>query len=415
MNALQKLVLGYVRNNESLKAAISNDKFEEAFIKLQRETKYLTRIEVKQWRDAHQLAIDIDRPMYADLMDTYDDSMLDPHQRTVANSRFLNVLNIPAEVYDLDTGETDDDLTGLILHRWFYQATRLMLESIGFGYSPLQFHFREGKDLRYEVSKVTCVPREHIVPDWNAIRIEKNSDELVYFDDPKYSKFYVLIDSGDLGVLLNASRFTIFKKNAINHWSRYKEIYGIPPRTATTNSRDNAVWDKLERQLKEMGNSMSAVLPEGTEFKVHEMTAADPFNIFLQAAKYADEQISKLWLGQTMTTDNGSSKSQSEVHERTGDNYTKADVRLCEHHWNDRIFPLLIEWGYPLEGKGLRFNMSSKLKLAETQLEIDTWISQNFEIDESYIEETYGTPVSGRRENSLPGSESLKEDSEKKQ
>ncbi len=398
MNAIDRLVAKYVDSRESLKTHFSKSDQMKAFIKLQRQTKYLSRVEVKTWREAHQWAIDLENPHRDYLMDVFDDSMLDPHLRTVVQSRILNVVNTPTEIYDIDTGEADTDAENLMDRKWFYDLVKLIVESILYGYTPIRWVFGEGKDLAWEVKAVKCFHRDHVIPEWNAIRKDLNTNELVYLHEPPYNRFYMIIDSGELGLLHNCSRYTIFKKYAINHWSRYQDIFGIPPRTAKTSSRDEAVWDKLEQQLKNMGHSMSAVLPEGTDFQVHSDSTADPYNVFLQAAKFADEQNSKIILGQTMTTDNGSSKSQSEVHERKEDNFTKADMRLVEHVINDRIMPFLINWGYPLEGKAFRFDRSSKLPIAKNQLEIDTWISQNFDIEEEYVTETYGTPIIGRKE-----------------
>ncbi|WP_420581953.1 phage portal protein family protein [Reichenbachiella sp.] len=397
MNYLNKLVLSYVNSTESLRAQILKDHQNDEYIKLMKQQKVLSRIEVKHWRGAHQCAIDIDRPDRSELMDVFDDAVLDPHLITTLQTRFLNVLNIPAEIYDLESGETDSDLTPLIQKKWFYDATRMILESIPFGFTPEQWSFKPGKDLQWEVARVRVFPREHCVPEWNAIRPDVNGDELIYLHDEKYSRHYMIIDSGELGLLLPASRYTIFKKYAINHWNRYQDIFGIPPVTATTNSRDEAIWDKIETNLKAMSNSLGSIFPEGTDLKVHENTNTDVYNLFLQAAKYADEQISKLFLGGSGSTDEKSHVGSAEVHERTKNDYTKADVRLCEHIWNDKYLPFLTSWGYPLEGKGVRFNMSSKLKLADSQLAIDTWIGENFDIDEQYIEKTYGTPVIGRK------------------
>lgn len=415
MNAINNLVLSYVNKNKSLKDEILKGSQSEEYIKLMRQQKELSRIEVKHWRGAHEDAIDIERPSREELMNVFDDALLDAHLLTVLQTRFLNVLNIPAEIYDLESGEIEEDLTPLIEKRWFYDATRMILESISHGYSPIQWHFRKGTETPWEVAKVNIVPREHCVPEWNAIRPDVSSDDLVYLHDAPYNMHYMIIDSGELGLLLPASRMTIFKKFAINHWSRYQNIFGIPSVTATTNSRDDAIWDKIEKNLRSLGNSLGGIFPEGTELSVNEMSNTDVHNLFLESAKYADESNSKLFLGGSGSTDQKAFVGSAEVQERTKNDITKADVRLCSHVWNDQFIPLLNAWGYPLEGKGIRYNMSSKLKLADSQLAIDTWISQKYDIDEQYLSETYGTPIIGKKEVQTPfGDPKQKEDEPKK-
>jgi len=414
MNAIDKFALNRVNNNEALRAEIIGKSKEADFIKLMRQQKILYRIEVKNWRAAHQDAIDIERPTREELMNIYDDAMLDPHLGAVINQRILDVLNIPAEVYDLDTGEEDEDATKLIQKRWFYDANKFLIETVPYGFSPLKWDFKQGTNLQWEVAKVSIFAREHCVPEYNGIRPDVSGEEIIYFHDKPYNRFYMLIDSGDLGLLLKASRYTIFKKYAVNHWNRYQDIYGIPPISANTSSRDDEVWDKIEKNLRGMSNSLGGIFPDGTELKVHEMSNTDTHNLFQQAIKEADEQNSKLFLGGSGNMDEKSHVGSAEVQERSKKDIMKADVRMCEHEWNDRILPFLTSWGYPFEGKGIRFNLSSKLPLANNQLEIDKWVSENFEIDEGYVEETYGTPVTGRKQHHSPGGDQQKEEEPKK-
>ena len=51
--------------------------------------------------------------------------------------------------------------------------------------------------------------------------------------------------------------------------------------------------------------------------------------------------MSKLVNGQTMTVDSGSSRSQSEVHLRTENEVTKADIRNLLRWLNDTLLPAL--------------------------------------------------------------------------
>src|SRR5690606_24150430 len=106
--------------------------------------------------------------------------------------------------------------------------------------------------------------------------------------------------------------------NARQVWARCTEKFGDPLLTATSNSSDPTKIKRLETMLRMLGESAMAVLPEGTTLDIKtEARQGDPYNLYLQQAKYNDEQISKRLLGGTMVSDNGSSRSQSEVHERS--------------------------------------------------------------------------------------------------
>ena len=57
--------------------------------------------------------------------------------------------------------------------------------------------------------------------------------------------------------------------------------------------------------------------------------------------------IAKVVVGQTMTTDEGSSKSQSETHYKVRQDLIEADARLVNDSFNRSIVKWLIDWNFP--------------------------------------------------------------------
>ena len=278
--------------------------------------------------------------------------MIDTHFKDrLPNLELMNLQNVSFEIIDIKSGEPDEEATKLLHRQWFYKLLGFVVEAVLYGYSPLKFTFDQSEVLKWEVDDITIFHRDHVVPEWQAIRIDVDGSEIIELSQPPYHRFYLIIDTQDLGLLLNCARFTIFKKQAINHWSRYQEVFGIPPLIVKSNSRDSSVNNKIDKGLKNTGSELHLRVPMGTEVEFpSNPNASDPYNVFLQAAEYADKQISKVVLGQTMTTDDGSSKSQSEVHERTLDSITRADIRLAEHVFNKQVIPLLLRVGLPPRG-----------------------------------------------------------------
>ena len=60
-----------------------------------------------------------------------------------------------------------------------------------------------------------------------------------------------------------------------------------------------------------------------------------------------DAAIAKVVVGQTMTTDDGSSKSQSETHYKVRQDLIEADARLVNDSFNRSIVKWLIDWNFP--------------------------------------------------------------------
>lgn len=361
-------------------------------IKLVEHTKFLYKVDIAHWRNAHQTALNAYRPRRDLLMDVYQDATLDTHLKSVIESRLLPVLNIAFEVVDEQTNEVDEDITRLLTTKWFYKYLKAILESIAYGFTVVQL-----KTIRGIITDIETVPRENVIPEKNSIIPDLEKEELVKFDAPGYNNLYTLIgEPKDMGLLLQAARFTIFKKHSLAHWQMFQRLFGIPMRIAKSNTNDKATLAKIEANLKNMGAAMYAVMPLGTEIEIKESVSRDAFNVFSKGIDVANKEVSKLFLGGTMTNEDGSSHSQAKEHGNSKNELIKADIRLVELEVNNNIFKQFIKWGVPLHGKQFRFNRSRKLPLANNQLEIDKWLAGLFEIEPQYIRDTYGTVIGER-------------------
>ncbi|MFY9350072.1 MAG: DUF935 family protein [Sphingobium sp.] len=112
---------------------------------------------------------------------------------------------------------------------------------------------------------------------------------------------------------------TLFKRNGIRFWNIFLDKFGTPtaigkyPRGA---SREEQT--KLLAALQAIATDSGFIVPE--DVAVDLLTAATSGTTdFHTLCLYMDAAISKIVLSQTMTTDNGSSRAQGEVH---------ADVKL---------------------------------------------------------------------------------------
>ncbi|MEW5101727.1 DUF935 family protein, partial [Serratia marcescens] len=69
-------------------------------------------------------------------------------------------------------------------------------------------------------------------------------------------------------------------------------------------------------------------------------------DLFKGMAEWCDAQTSKAVLGQTMTTDNGSSQSQANVHDRVRMDIAKWDARQLENTLNEFLVRPFIMLNY---------------------------------------------------------------------
>ncbi|MFC3716815.1 DUF935 domain-containing protein [Luteimonas soli] len=124
---------------------------------------------------------------------------------------------------------------------------------------------------------------------------------------------------------------TLFKRNGIAFWLTFLEKFAAP--TAKGTYPVNATADeknKLLQALSAIRTDSAVIFPEGMTGELLEAARSGTAD-YKVLHDTMDETISKAILGQTMTTDNGSSKAQAEVHMDVRQDIVKADADLvCE-------------------------------------------------------------------------------------
>lgn len=137
-----------------------------------------------------------------------------------------------------------------------------------------------------------------------------------------------------------------FKKQGLSFWLRALEKYGAPstytkyPAGADEKTQQSALM--VARRLRldgaaAMPENMTVALLEAARGTVDQAT-------FLRQMNAA---IAKIILGQTMTTDDGSSLSQSQVHMEVREELTDADAELLCESFQTGPARWLTEWNFP--------------------------------------------------------------------
>ncbi|MBF2055098.1 MAG: DUF935 family protein [Candidatus Sericytochromatia bacterium] len=138
-----------------------------------------------------------------------------------------------------------------------------------------------------------------------------------------------------------------FKHNGAKFWAVYLEKFGAPtalgefPRTASETEQR-----QLLSTLSEVSTESGIAVPEG--FKISLLEASRGGNASYENwQKYWDSAIAKIILGQTMTTDDGSSYSQATVHYDVRQDLVAADADLICESANCSWVKWLIDWNFP--------------------------------------------------------------------
>lgn len=262
----------------------------------------------------------------------------DPHYAAVLGTRKRAVSGLPAVVEAASEDERDEQLAEAV--RELVEAPEFsdmlddLLDAIGKGFSVAEPIWQ------LIGGQLWPVRYEHRDPRW------------FQFDKVTGQRLQLRSEGGD-GLEIPAGKLIIHKPRlksglpirggvarlvavsfmckafGLKDWMRFAELYGMPLRIGRygpgAKSDDIAV---LRRAVAQLAADAAAVMPEGMKIEFQEIAnAAGGAELFERMAEWLDKQISKGVLGQTMTTDDGSSQSQANVHNEVRMDILRADAK----------------------------------------------------------------------------------------
>ncbi len=373
-------------------------------LKLQAEA--LTQKDMRSWRQAWQQAIDIENPRRGRLYDIYRDVEVDLHLEGCVGQRKGFTQKKTFKLVDTK-GKQNGEATTLLEATWFKDLVGYVLDSRYWGHSLIQLGDVVSIDGKMRYASVELVPRKHVVPEYGVIVREQGDDwtaGVSYRDGPMADWVIEAGKPKDLGLYLKAATQTIPKKNMLAYWDQFGEIFGMPVRIGKTTARDPKDRAQIENMLSSMGAAAWGLFPDGTDIEIKETTRGDAFNVYDKRIDRANSELSKGILNQTMTIDNGSSLSQSEVHLEVFENVVEKDADLVRDIVNDQLLPRMVKHGFPV--KGLRFDWDDSIDYTpEQQLSYESMITDRFEVDPKYFIDKYGVPIIGQKKQTVPTAE----------
>lgn len=281
----------------------------------------------------------------------------------------------------------------------FDDAVNKMLWGVFYGYSVAEFMWgTDGRFITLDDIKVRERHRFGFDAKGRLYKLDRGNPRGLLMPERKFWTFKSGGDHSDspygLGLAHYLYWLTYFKRNGLKFWMIFLEKFGTPTVTAKANRQviDNPMErGKLLDALQAIQVDGAVIIPEGVEIELLEAVrgGASDYDTLQERMNLA---ISKIVLSQTMTTDNGSSRSQSEVHKLVRDEVVESDAWLVDDSFNKTAVKWLTEWNF---GEGVRPPIVSHARKEEEDLtqkaEIDTKIySLGFEPTEDYIKQTYG-------------------------
>mgnify|MGYP001159045278 FL=1 len=355
------------------------------------EFKDRTRAEIRKWRQALELAGDINTPRLYLIQDLYDNLKDDGHFISQIELRKAATLCSPFSIIDRATGEVNEEKTKLFKTEWFYNFMEDVLESPYYGYTLLEL--TDPVTMQFSL-----VPRRNLVPVFSLVLPEVNADTGISYAEGYENTLIHVGKPSDLGLMANICGQLIWKRNAQQSWADFSENYGRPLITATTNKTSQGDIDKIESMLSALGEAAQAVLPEGTTIDIKPFAGSDAFQVYDKQIERINTEIGKPITGGTMISDNGASRSQSEVHERNlDDKIAAADQRIVTFTVNGQLLRIMQAAGWDVnpETDEFIFDTSVKLTLKDYFDIVSRLLEKGYPIPTKWISKTFNIPITG--------------------
>lgn len=371
------------------------EKVTKLMVDVIKRSKRLWRKEINDWQAGRFARYNVEIPNTHFLDEVYDDVMMDGHLTGVTGNRMLRTTN-KKYIFSINNVK-DDNLSKFIEDKsWFEYTLENAFNSVYRGHSLLWV-----KDwTKGEIKEIELIPRGLVVPEKYCLKHDYDSVTGIDFRELNdilwYAQFY-----DNVGLLEKAAPYTILKRHSWGSWDEFEELFGVPIRIAKIASQSEVVKNEVADWLEQMGSAAYGVFPIGTEVDIKENSKSDSFNVFYQKIKALDAELSKLVVHQTMTTENGASKAQGNVHENTLKELVYADEKKMLAFLNDVVVPAMRALGYKIPD-------NAKISVEQTkdsseQIAIDgVLLSNGYILKKEYLEGVYGCEIEAMPQQNTP-------------
>lgn len=331
--------------------------------------------DIGTWRSALRLA---DLGNRTKLYDLYTDLLIDGYLSDAIDKRIDAVTD--ADLAFTIDGKRVDVIDDLMDTPEFELFLRDIMLSRFWGISVDECMFQNGFEFK-------SIPRKHIRIKTKEIALrEEDEHGIPYADNDQIIQFG---QDDDYGIILRAAPYVIYKRGGFGDWAQFVELFGMPQRIGKYSSMDEQSRRALIQAFEEAGSAPYLVIPKETEATQTTLSSSGNGALYNDFRNACNEEILITVLGQTMTTQDGSSLAQGQVHLAVQEKKHRADRRFVARMLNKYFVPLLEKRGYPVTGGKFKFLD----KAQEISVQDTVQLADILPIPQSYLYEKYNIPM----------------------
>lgn len=367
-----------------------------------------------------------DHRLYLELAEEMEER--EPHYFSVLSTRKVTLSGIRVSI-DEDSAEGVDAkvieaVEDLFDDPSFPDVVEDLLDGLGKGYSAVEIMWAEMNGLWKPAAYVWRDPKYFTFDYISRSEVRLQALGTVDGDPLPPGKFIVHKPKLKSGIPIRGgfARFAawsfIFKNFSIKDWAAFNDIYGIPIRLGKYHP--SATGDERRKLLQAVINIASdaaAIIPESMAIELLEAKGATSGTTtpFEALGRFCDEQMSKMILGQTMTTESGGSLAQAKVHNQVRIDILRADARQLAVTINRDLVEWFVRLNFGDEAKAPRvhFPVAEPEDIAVLATAVSQLVPQGLKVKQSEIRDKLGlsepdgdddlmTPPSGGAEQTKP-------------
>lgn len=380
-------------------------------------------IDISDYTTAVRSAENVDYSRRYKLFDLYSDILMDTHLTCVIEKRKNAVLC--SEIEFRRNGKPDDAVNAQIASPWFSNLISDILDAKFWGFTLCQF-YKNGEWIDYDL-----IPRKHIDPVRRLILRHQTDIKGTSWEE--YPDLLFVGTENEFGLLAKAAPWVIYKRNTTSDWAQFSEVFGMPIQEYIYETDDDESRQRAINDAANAGSLAVFVHSKDTELQLREAgNKTGSADIYERLCERCNNEISKLILGNTLTTESSENGTQALgiVHKKVEDKVAQSDRRYILNVLNYELTDILTSMGIDTTGGEFCFPEPKEID-ANTKMSILTQLRNTFNlpVDDEYLYKEFGIDKPKNYEqlkkeqqnitdvlpNRLPESDSVQEEPEREE
>lgn len=330
----------------------------------------------------------------------------DPHYRSVLSTRKLAITGLPWNLTPASEEARDVEVSNFVAS---------VLEDGSF--TSLLFDLLDGLSKGYSVVEIVwkiqdgqIVPAQYQWVDQKFLNFDQETqtqiqlvtEEEPYYGEPlqfgKFIEHVPKLKSGVIarsGLIFTVAALYLMKSYVTKDWLSFAEVFGMPMRWAeVTGNLTDGEKDEVFKALMALSSDATAIFDQNVkvEFKGVNSTAHGDF--YEKAVRFWNQEISKVTLGQTMTSEDGSSLAQAKVHNDVRLDIRNADAKRLAETINEFLVAPIVDFNFGVgtPRPSFSFDTEESEDLEQFSASVSMLIDRGLRVPESFVLEKYGIP-----------------------